>query len=237
VQRLAGDQAALDEMEAHYLPTGRLSVPLVTIHTTLDEIVPYWHEALYHDRAVTNGTWPWLDSITVSRYGHCNFLPSEVVQAFLLLVERVENARPDLSTSRISVVDASSDGVAQAGETLTYTIAVTNSGTVAASVTVTDVLPVGLTYVADSLAYATPGITLTASFSGNQLVAYTEGAALDPAARVTISFTAEVGDPPPAGWYLANGIELQDQEQTYVIPPSVIATRYLLWLPVVAREH
>jgi uncharacterized repeat protein (TIGR01451 family) len=237
VQRFVADQVALDEMEAHYLPTGQLSVPMVTIHTTLDEIVPCWHEALYHDRAVASQAWPWLDSITIPRYGHCNFLPSEVVQAFLLLVERVENARPDLSTSRISVVDASSDGVAQAGETLTYTIAVTNSGTVAASVTVTDVLPVGLTYVADSLAYATPGITLTASFSGNQLVAYTEGAALDPAARVTISFAAEVGDPPPAGWYLANGIELQDQEQTYVIPPSVIATRYLLWLPVVAREH
>ena len=237
VQRLVGDQAVLDEMEAHYQPRGQLGVPMVTIHTTLDEIVPYWHEALYHDRAVASQAWPWLDSITIPRYGHCNFLPSEVVQAFLLLVERVENARPDLSTSRISVVDASSDGVAQAGETLTYTIAVTNSGTVAASVTVTDVLPVGLTYVADSLAYATPGITLTASFSGNQLVAYTEGAALDPAAALTIAYEAQVGDPLPAGWYLVNGIELQDQQRNYAIPPSVIATRYLLWLPVVAREH
>jgi len=114
---------------------------------------------------------------------------------------------------------------------------VTNSGTVAASVTVTDVLPLGLTYVFDSLEHVSPAITLTASFSGNQLVAHTEGAALGPAARVTISFAAEVGDPPPAGWYLANGIELQDQERTYVIPPSLIATRHLIWLPVVAREH
>jgi uncharacterized repeat protein (TIGR01451 family) len=237
VQRLVGDQAALDEMEAHYQPTGQLGVPMVTIHTTLDEIVPYWHEALYHDRAVAAQAWPWLDSITVPRYGHCSFLPSEVVQAFLLLVQRVENARPDLSTSRIRVVDTSSDGVAQAGETLSYTIAVTNSGTVAASVTVTNVLPVGLAYVPGSLAYVTPGITLTASFSGGQLVAHTEGAALDPAAALTIAYEAQVGDPLPAGRYLVNGIELQDQERSYAIPPSVIATRYLLWLPVVARER
>jgi len=93
VQRFVADQVALDEMEAHYLPTGQLSVPLVTIHTTLDEIVPYWHEALYHDRVAASGAWSWLDSITVPRYGHCSFLPSEVVQAFLLLVERVENPR------------------------------------------------------------------------------------------------------------------------------------------------
>jgi hypothetical protein len=90
VERFKADEAALDEMAAYYEPAGQLSVPMVTIHTTLDEIVPYWHEALYRERVVTSGASQWLDSITVHRYGHCNFQPIEVIEAFALLVERVE---------------------------------------------------------------------------------------------------------------------------------------------------
>jgi len=237
VERFVADPSAVAEMVAYYEPTAQLSVPMVTIHTTLDEIVPFWHEGLYRERAVASGTWPWLNSITVPRYGHCDFLPSEVVQAFLLLVDRVENPRPDLSTSRISVVDASGDSVAQAGETLTYTIAITNSGTVAASVSMTDVLPVGLTYVPGSLMHMSPGITLTAAFSGSQLTVHTAGAILDPSAALTVSYEAQVADPLPGGRYLVNAIALRDQERTYAIAPAVIATRHLLWLPVVARKY
>jgi len=236
VDRFVADPSAVAEMAAHYQPTAQLSVPMVTIHTSLDEIVPFWHEALYRERAVASGTWPWLDSITIPRYGHCSFTGIEVVQAFLLLVDRVENAGPDLSTSWIDVVDASGDGVAQAGETLSYTIAITNSGTVAASVAVTDVLPVGLTYVPSSVTYVSPGVTLTASFSANQLVVRTVDSTLAPAGNVVISYEAQVADPLPAGWYLVNAIALRDQERSYAIAPAVIATRHLLWFPVVAKE-
>lgn len=237
VERFVADPSAVAEMVTHYDPTAQLSVPIVTIHTTLDEIVPFWHEALYRDRAVASGTWPWLDEIAIPRYGHCNFTANEVVQAFLLLVERVANARPDLSTSRIGVVDASGDGMAQAGETLTYTITITNSGTVAASVSVTNVLPVGLTYVPGSLMLVSPGVTLTASFSGNQLVAHTTDSTLGPAANVVIAYQAQVADPLPEDRYLVNAIVLRDQERSYAIAPAVIATRYLLWFPVIAREQ
>jgi uncharacterized repeat protein (TIGR01451 family) len=237
VERFVADPSAVAEMVTYYEPTAQLSVPMVTIHTTLDEIVPFWHEALYRDRAVASGTWPWLDDIAIPRYGHCNFSPSEVVQAFLLLVDRVENARPDLSTSRIGVVDASGDSMAQAGETLTYTITITNSGTVAASVSMTDVLPVGLAYVPGSLVHVSPGITLTAAFSGSQLTVHTVGTTLDPAATLAVSYEAQVTDPLPADRYLVNAIVLRDQERSYAIAPAVIATRYLLWFPVIAKEQ
>jgi uncharacterized repeat protein (TIGR01451 family) len=237
VTRFVADPSAAAEMAAHYQPTAQLSVPMVTIHTTLDEIVPFWHEALYQEYAVASRTWPWLDAIAIPRYGHCNFSASEVVQAFLLLVDRVENAGPDLSTSWVDVVDASGDGVAQAGETLSYTIAITNSGTVAASVTMTGVLPAGLTYVPGSLVHVSPGVTLTASFSGNQLVAHTTDGALGPAAKVLIAYEAQVADPLPADRYLVNAIVLRDQERSYAIAPAVIATRHLLWFPVIAREQ
>jgi hypothetical protein len=67
--------------------TGRLTRPLVTIHTTGDHIVPEWHEPLY--RAKTSqrlSSWLLHSRITVSRYGHCTFTAEEVLGAFALLV-------------------------------------------------------------------------------------------------------------------------------------------------------
>jgi len=55
VQRFTADPAALDSLEP-YETTGRLTVPLVTLHTTGDEAIPFWHEGLYLQKARTSGT-------------------------------------------------------------------------------------------------------------------------------------------------------------------------------------
>ena len=86
VRRFSADQAALDEIEATYQTTGRLPVPLVTLHTTLDQQVPYWHEPLYHVKVIVNDSLALHEHHEVSRYGHCYFEANEVVGAFMQLV-------------------------------------------------------------------------------------------------------------------------------------------------------
>ncbi|MCB8946031.1 MAG: hypothetical protein H6658_19980 [Ardenticatenaceae bacterium] len=79
VIRVSGDQAALDEIAAHYITTGSLSRPIVTLHTTADPVVPYWHSPLY--AAKIHG--PALhDHFAAERYGHCAFTVDEVLAAY-----------------------------------------------------------------------------------------------------------------------------------------------------------
>jgi hypothetical protein len=89
---------ALAELEAHYQTTGRPLVPLVTIHTTKDQTVPYWHETLYRAKIVANNRTPRHDLIPVDRYGHCAFTLPEIQQALLVLQGRV-NDPPKWHTS------------------------------------------------------------------------------------------------------------------------------------------
>jgi pimeloyl-ACP methyl ester carboxylesterase len=89
VTRLRADPNALDEIAARYQTTGSLKSPLVTVHTTEDPVVPYWHEKLYRLRAFTSGSGSLHKNIPISRYGHCNFKASEALGGFLLLVSKV----------------------------------------------------------------------------------------------------------------------------------------------------
>ena len=88
VARFTANLAALKNMAA-YQTSGRLSVPLVTIHTTGDPIVPYWHEPLYRLKTLSSGNALLYSNIPILRYGHCNFRASEVLTAFALLVLKV----------------------------------------------------------------------------------------------------------------------------------------------------
>lgn len=76
---------------ADYDTGGDLTVPLVTLHTTLDPVVPFWHDALYAAKVSAAGADILHDSRPVERYGHCNFETNEVLAAFDLLVDRVNN--------------------------------------------------------------------------------------------------------------------------------------------------
>ena len=89
IQRVRADEAALDEIASNYETSGCLVSPLVTIHTTRDEIVPYWHEPFYRWRVFTCGSGLLHTNIPVFRYGHCNFRVYEVLVAFAALVFQV----------------------------------------------------------------------------------------------------------------------------------------------------
>jgi hypothetical protein len=86
VARFQADSAALAEVQAHYQTTGQIVRPLVTLHTTADPVVPYWHETLYAQKAAASHDDNLLIQLPVFRYGHCNFTSTDVLVGFLLLV-------------------------------------------------------------------------------------------------------------------------------------------------------
>jgi pimeloyl-ACP methyl ester carboxylesterase len=90
VQRFVADPAALEEIAAHYETSGLLTRPLVTLHTSKDPIIRYWHEPLYAFKIRRQGTAHQHVNIPVLRYGHCNFNRVEVLASFALLVFMVE---------------------------------------------------------------------------------------------------------------------------------------------------
>lgn len=87
VDRVARQPAAVAAL-ASYQTSGHPGVPLVTLHTTGDPIIPFWHEKIYAIKS--GGSVP---VIAVGRYGHCSFTPAEVVGAFARL-QQMTAARP-----------------------------------------------------------------------------------------------------------------------------------------------
>lgn len=94
VARFSADPAALAEMDANYLTTGLLGLPLLTDHTTLDELVPFWHSDVYAAKVSAAGSGLYFARNITPRYGHCNFTADEVLDDFLQLVDMVDNAPP-----------------------------------------------------------------------------------------------------------------------------------------------
>jgi len=62
----------------------------VTLHTTLDEVVPLQQELNYSNLVATKNKSAFLSVIPVPRYGHCNFTSQEIFQAFSLMVQQAE---------------------------------------------------------------------------------------------------------------------------------------------------
>ena len=89
VDRFMAERAALDEIEAHYQTSGELISSLVTLHTTNDPIVPYWHIFGYRKKIQESGSGQKFGNIPIFRYGHCEFKTYEVMAAFALLVIKV----------------------------------------------------------------------------------------------------------------------------------------------------
>jgi pimeloyl-ACP methyl ester carboxylesterase len=88
VERVQADATARAYVRAFYGTTGQLHRPLVTLHTTLDPVVPFRHELLYAGKVLLAGRSGNLITLPVPRYGHCHFTIDEVLGAFALLLLR-----------------------------------------------------------------------------------------------------------------------------------------------------
>ena len=90
----SGDVAAA---VAPYQTSGLLRRPLIDMHTTLDPIVPFWHQELYTAKVLANHSWPKYTPVAISRYGHCNFTTSEMLYYFMTMVYKASQRPIDLS--------------------------------------------------------------------------------------------------------------------------------------------
>jgi hypothetical protein len=90
VNRFDSSPDAEKYLDHWFTPTGELKQPMVTLHTTLDPAVPYFHEEAYAQAVALAGASYWLVQIPVERYGHCEFEDIELLEAFLNLVAWVE---------------------------------------------------------------------------------------------------------------------------------------------------
>jgi hypothetical protein len=85
IRRFHAENVALSNMEKGFKTSGDLLGPLVTLHTTADPIVPYWHETLYNIKALFAGSLLRHLNIPIVRYGHCQFNQNELLTAFTIL--------------------------------------------------------------------------------------------------------------------------------------------------------
>jgi dienelactone hydrolase len=92
---VAADPVAIGSLEETSVPTGRLAVPHLTMHTTADPLVPVQHESAYAAVVRRAGSNHLFRQAYVDRWGHCTFTPAELVAGLGALRHRVETGRWD----------------------------------------------------------------------------------------------------------------------------------------------
>jgi pimeloyl-ACP methyl ester carboxylesterase len=91
VQRFEMTPDARNYLEQYYVPSGRLEIPVVSVHNFWDPLVPFFHEPALATTVAAAGASDMLWQQGVPNYGHCNFPTSLVVGSFQKLVNWVEN--------------------------------------------------------------------------------------------------------------------------------------------------
>lgn len=82
---------AANYLEKYYNPTGAVQIPVLSIHTDHDPVVPFFHERLYKERVLAAGADQRLVQRTISNtYGHCAFQIGQMTAAFRDLAAWVE---------------------------------------------------------------------------------------------------------------------------------------------------
>jgi pimeloyl-ACP methyl ester carboxylesterase len=90
--RLQADANAVGYLRRNIVYNGRLGgVPVLTLHTTGDGLVPVQHEDGYADVvASVPSQMELLRQVFVHRAGHCTFTPAETIAAFQALIHRID---------------------------------------------------------------------------------------------------------------------------------------------------
>ena len=87
VLRRTADPVAVAAMNSSYATTGSLVRPLITLHTSLDQQVPYIHERIYALKTASTGALITRHlPIRIDRFEHCNFTPGEILGSFLIML-------------------------------------------------------------------------------------------------------------------------------------------------------
>jgi hypothetical protein len=90
---ITADPAAVRSLEQTSVPTGRLQVPELDMHTISDQLVPVQQENYFRSTVAFAGRSYLLRQAFVQRQLHCNFTPSELVAGVEAIQQRVETGR------------------------------------------------------------------------------------------------------------------------------------------------
>jgi len=89
------DPGAVAYLQRYYTPTGRLSRPLLAIHTTYDPSVPPWITNMYSKTVEGAGSDKFFVQQYVRHDGHCAIQPAEIARGFMQLRQwAAAGARP-----------------------------------------------------------------------------------------------------------------------------------------------
>jgi hypothetical protein len=98
---IRADAKAIRWLQATSVPSGRLQVPELDLHTISDQLVPVQQEAYYARQVGRARSRALLRQAFVERQNHCNFTPSELVAGVQAVAHRVQTgswgtvAQPD----------------------------------------------------------------------------------------------------------------------------------------------
>jgi hypothetical protein len=86
VARYTAGPAAARFLDKYYEPTGDLRIPLISLHTTMDPVVPLFHEDIYRSLAEAKGHGDNLHQTKIVKYGHVQFTAEEIVTGFVQMI-------------------------------------------------------------------------------------------------------------------------------------------------------
>jgi hypothetical protein len=92
---ISADPGAVRSLQQTSVPTGRLAVPELDLHTISDQLVPVQQENYYAHQVAAAGHGGLLRQAYVASVGHCNFSPAELVAGVLAISHRVSTGRWD----------------------------------------------------------------------------------------------------------------------------------------------
>jgi pimeloyl-ACP methyl ester carboxylesterase len=96
VKRYAADAKARDYLRQYYTPTGRISDPVLTLHTTYDPLIPGRYVSAYESIAKLAGTQDLFVAKFVVARKHCDFTLPQTMGAFDELLNWArERKRPE----------------------------------------------------------------------------------------------------------------------------------------------
>jgi pimeloyl-ACP methyl ester carboxylesterase len=87
--RIQADPGALAYLSENIIYNGQLSVPVLTLHTTGDGVVPVQEERAYKATARKAGNQSLVHDLFLHRAGHCQITPAETITAFQHLTTRL----------------------------------------------------------------------------------------------------------------------------------------------------
>ncbi|MFN8444452.1 MAG: hypothetical protein U0175_26950 [Caldilineaceae bacterium] len=90
VLRFSADITATNTI-SNYETTGLITRPLVTMHTTGDPVVPYWHTTLLRQKTNHASNPNLHENRAITAYGHCQFSQNDVLSALNRLGEMIVN--------------------------------------------------------------------------------------------------------------------------------------------------